>query len=176
MIRSQPLQNMSKFKDHPPVVKDFYDEHADITRMTRQEVKEFRKQNYDISVSFFIKKELSYCTTLQKNDEEEAMKHKTPEELEDLEFEQIPKPVQAIDQAFQNYPEILAECKRQNFNKPTPIQAQIWPILLKGLDCIGIAQTGTGKTLGFLLPALVHIDNQITPRDKRGGPNVNKKT
>ena len=145
MIRSQPLQNMSKFKDHPPVVKDFYDEHADIT-------------------------------TLHKNDEEEAMKHKTPEELEDLEFEQIPKPVQAIDQAFQNYPEILAECKRQNFNKPTPIQAQIWPILLKGLDCIGIAQTGTGKTLGFLLPALVHIDNQITPRDKRGGPNVNKKT
>ena len=29
-----------------------------------------------------------------------------------------------------------------------------------------------GKTLAFLLPALVHIDNQITPREKRVGPNV----
>lgn len=41
-----------------------------------------------------------------------------------------------------------------------------------GLDCIGIAQTGTGKTLAFLLPALIHIDNQITPRNERLGPNV----
>jgi ATP-dependent RNA helicase DDX43 len=43
---------------------------------------------------------------------------------------------------------------------------------LKGLDCVGIAQTGTGKTLAFLLPALIHIDNQTTPREKRVGPNV----
>jgi ATP-dependent RNA helicase DDX43 len=34
------------------------------------------------------------------------------------------------------------------------------------------AQTGTGKTLAFLLPALIHIDNQITPREERVGPNV----
>ena len=37
---------------------------------------------------------------------------------------------------------------------------QAWPILLKGQDLIGIAQTGTGKTLAFLLPALIHIENQ----------------
>ena len=48
----------------------------------------------------------------------------------------------------------------------------MWPILLKGKDCIGIAQTGTGKTLAFLLPALIHIDNQTTPRHERLGPNV----
>lgn len=29
-----------------------------------------------------------------------------------------------------------------------------------------------GKTLAFLLPALIHIDNQITPRNQRLGPNV----
>lgn len=29
-----------------------------------------------------------------------------------------------------------------------------------------------GKTLAFLLPALIHIDNQITPREKRSGPTV----
>lgn len=37
---------------------------------------------------------------------------------------------------------------------------------------IGIAQTGTGKTLAFLLPALLHIDGQSTPREKRAGPTV----
>lgn len=37
---------------------------------------------------------------------------------------------------------------------------------------IGIAQTGTGKTLAFLLPAFIHIDNQPVPRGQRGGPNV----
>ena len=36
--------------------------------------------------------------------------------------------------------------------KPTPIQAQAIPILLRGHDLIGIAQTGTGKTLAYLLP------------------------
>ena len=37
---------------------------------------------------------------------------------------------------------------------------------------IGIAQTGTGKTLAFLMPCFIHIDNQPIPRGKRGGPNV----
>ena len=55
---------------------------------------------------------------------------------------------------------ILDEIYKQKFEKPSPIQLQMWPILLQGMDCIGIAQTGTGKTLAFLLPALIHIDNQ----------------
>lgn len=37
---------------------------------------------------------------------------------------------------------------------------------------IGIAQTGTGKTLAFLLPAMIHTEYQPTPRSERGGPNV----
>jgi ATP-dependent RNA helicase DBP3 len=35
-----------------------------------------------------------------------------------------------------------------DFKKPSPIQAQSWPILLSGRDLIGIAKTGSGKTLG----------------------------
>lgn len=34
-----------------------------------------------------------------------------------------------------------------------------------------IAVVSTGKTLAFLLPALIHIDNQPVPRSKRGGAN-----
>jgi ATP-dependent RNA helicase DDX43 len=62
----------------------------------------------------------------------------------------IPNPVQTFEQAFRPYPEILEEIYKQNFEVPSPIQSQGWPILLKGCDLIGIAQTGTGKTLSQL--------------------------
>ncbi|KAI2584627.1 DEAD-box helicase 5, partial [Homo sapiens] len=49
---------------------------------------------------------------------------------------------------------------RQNFTEPTAIQAQGWPVALSGLDMVGVAQTGSGKTLSYLLPAIVHINHQ----------------
>ena len=45
----------------------------------------------------------------------------------------------------------------KGFSKPTPIQAQCWPIIASGRDIIGIAETGSGKTLSFSLPALAHM-------------------
>ena len=44
-----------------------------------------------------------------------------------------------------------------SFKAPTPIQAQVWPLILAGKDVVGVASTGSGKTLGFLLGALVYI-------------------
>lgn len=46
------------------------------------------------------------------------------------------------------------------FKAPTPIQSQGWPMALSGRDLIGIAATGSGKTLSFILPALIHIRAQ----------------
>lgn len=43
---------------------------------------------------------------------------------------------------------------------PMPIQAQAWPIVLRGYDLIGIAKTGSGKTMAFVLPAIAHIEAQ----------------
>jgi ATP-dependent RNA helicase RhlE len=40
------------------------------------------------------------------------------------------------------------------FEYPTPIQAKAFPIIMSGRDVVGIAQTGTGKTLAYLLPIL----------------------
>jgi len=40
------------------------------------------------------------------------------------------------------------------FATPTPIQEKAFPIVMSGKDLLGIAQTGTGKTLAYLLPAL----------------------
>ena len=44
--------------------------------------------------------------------------------------------------------------RQKSFAAPTPIQAQALPLALQGRDVVGIAQTGSGKTLGFLLPML----------------------
>uniref|UniRef100_A0A672T5R3 RNA helicase n=1 Tax=Sinocyclocheilus grahami TaxID=75366 RepID=A0A672T5R3_SINGR len=49
---------------------------------------------------------------------------------------------------------------KQNWTDPTPIQAQGWPVALSGKDMVGIAQTGSGKTLSYLLPGIVHINHQ----------------
>jgi ATP-dependent RNA helicase DBP3 len=55
---------------------------------------------------------------------------------------------------------LLKQCTEGNgFSKPSPIQAQSWPIMTQGVDgkmrdIVGIAETGSGKTLAFALPAL----------------------
>jgi len=49
--------------------------------------------------------------------------------------------------------------------------AQGWPIALSGKDTIGIAQTGSGKTLSFLLPGLIHLSAQ-PPLQRGDGPIV----
>ena len=52
--------------------------------------------------------------------------------------------------------EVAAAFAAQGFTAPTPIQAQAWPIALQGRDLIGLAETGSGKTYAYLLPAVVH--------------------
>lgn len=71
----------------------------------------------------------------------------------------IPKPVTSFQEAqFPDY--IMKVIARQQYDTPTAIQAQGWPIALSGRDLIGVSQTGSGKTLAYLLPAIVHIRNQ----------------
>ncbi|MCX7115031.1 MAG: DEAD/DEAH box helicase [Gammaproteobacteria bacterium] len=50
----------------------------------------------------------------------------------------------------------------QGYLEPTPIQAQVIPAILLGRDVLASAQTGTGKTAGFVLPILQRLTN--TPR------------
>lgn len=79
-----------------------------------------------------------------------------------------PNPIINFDEI--NMPDyVMNEIRRQGYERPTPIQAQGWPIALSGANMVGIAKTGSGKTLGYILPAIIHINNQ--PRLYRGdGP------
>ena len=54
-------------------------------------------------------------------------------------------------------PALNAALSRAGFTKPTPIQNQAIPLALEGHDILGLAQTGTGKTLAFGLPLIEHL-------------------
>merc|ERR1712168_1140325 len=81
-----------------------------------------------------------------------------------------PNPIMKFHEAsFPSY--VQKEISNQKFSEPTPIQAQGWPIALSGHNMVGIAMTGSGKTLGYLLPGIIHINHQ--PYLERGdGPIV----
>jgi ATP-dependent RNA helicase RhlE len=49
-------------------------------------------------------------------------------------------------------PKILDVLERIKFKTPTPIQAKVIPLAIRGVDIVGIAQTGTGKTHAFAIP------------------------
>eukprot|EP00041_Stephanoeca_diplocostata_P018773 m.396942 g.396942 ORF g.396942 m.396942 type:complete len:613 (+) comp21117_c0_seq7:188-2026(+) len=82
----------------------------------------------------------------------------------------IPGPVDGLDD--QLLPKIFRDYTRRNatIRKPTPVQAQVWPALLAGVNVVGIAPTGTGKTLAFLLPAVQHCVKSAKPLKVVGGP------
>lgn len=81
----------------------------------------------------------------------------------------IPSPY--IDIECSQFPAYIKDyLQRKGLKKPTVIQAQGWPIALSGQNLVGIAQTGTGKTLAYLLPAVVHIKETV---GRKGlGPRV----
>ena len=54
-------------------------------------------------------------------------------------------------------PEILEAVKLAGYETPSPIQAKAIPVLLQGVNLLGTAQTGTGKTAAFTLPLLSRI-------------------
>lgn len=71
-----------------------------------------------------------------------------------VEGEDIPPPVKNFKDM--RFPEaILQKLKAKGITRPTPIQVQGLPVILAGRDMIGIAFTGSGKTLVFILPLIM---------------------
>ncbi|KAL5196681.1 hypothetical protein ABZP36_000193 [Zizania latifolia] len=63
--------------------------------------------------------------------------------------------------------QVLDCCK--GFARPSPIQAYAWPYLLDGRDFIGIAATGSGKTIAFGVPALMHVRKKLGEKAAKKG-------
>jgi ATP-dependent RNA helicase RhlE len=63
---------------------------------------------------------------------------------------------------------ILKALKEEGYTQPTPIQEQSIPTVLKGIDLLGCAQTGTGKTAAFAIPILQLLHaNKVNEKKKK---------
>lgn len=62
--------------------------------------------------------------------------------------------------------QILMALEEAGFETPTPIQKEVFSVSRSGKDLVGIAQTGTGKTLAYLIPILMklHYAQGLVPR------------
>ncbi|MEO1626452.1 MAG: DEAD/DEAH box helicase, partial [Bacteroidota bacterium] len=61
---------------------------------------------------------------------------------------------------------ILKALKDRKYVEPTPIQEKVIPLILKRLDVLGCAQTGTGKTAAFAIP-IIQLIHRIEQKQKR---------
>ena len=101
----------------------------------------------------------------------------TEEELADLRLEldgikvsgkEVPKPVQKWSHCGLNI-QSLEVIRKLGYERPTAIQMQAIPAIMSGRDVIGVAKTGSGKTIAFLLPMFRHIRDQ-RPLEGSDGP------
>ena len=88
-----------------------------------------------------------------------------------IEIETTAAPIEAVTFATLGLnPVILKAIEEAGYTTPTPIQAEAIPAVLAGHDLMASAQTGTGKTAAFILPALHRIAEPSAVRSK--GPRV----
>ncbi len=63
--------------------------------------------------------------------------------------------------------QLLRAVRATGYTSPTPIQVQAIPAILDGIDVMAAAQTGTGKTAGFILPLLQRLSNKPPVKSNR---------
>ncbi|KAG1714858.1 putative ATP-dependent RNA helicase DDX43 [Nymphon striatum] len=133
------LQRAKWLESLPQISKDFYIEDPDVANMEESEVEYFKMENNKIVAN-----------------------NVDP----DIDRE-IPNPVENFQQAFKHYPEILEQIQLQGFEKPSPIQCQAWPVVLQGIDLIGIAQTERSGPTAVILAPTRELAQQIEREAKK---------
>ena len=81
---------------------------------------------------------------------------------------EVPRPVSKWSQCGLGV-QTLDVIDRLGYSAPTSIQAQAIPAIMSGRDVIGVAKTGSGKTIAFLIPMFRHIKDQ-RPLENMEGP------
>nr|XP_054933311.1 probable ATP-dependent RNA helicase DDX5 [Dermacentor andersoni] len=81
----------------------------------------------------------------------------------------VPKPILALEES--NFPDFIVKSieASRGHASPTCIEAHCWPIALTCRNFLGIAETGSHKTLAYLLPAVIHVSRQ-PPLQQGDGP------
>lgn len=124
----------------------FYDEHKRTAAMSERKVASFRKKHQVHVDRELSEVGLAFSTTPATKILPQILVQGTEKRW---------APVVKFKRA--GMPRALVKAVCGEFASPSPIQAQCWPILLSGRDVVGIAATGSGKTIAFGLPGLVHV-------------------
>lgn len=69
-------------------------------------------------------------------------------------------------------PALMKELENAGFSSPSAIQAMTWPIAGLSRDVVAVAKTGSGKTLGYLMPAFLRLEKRERPSGRRTPPSV----
>lgn len=111
-------------------------------------------------------------------EEPESIKSLSEEEIQLLRLsmdgikvsgENVPAPIWEWEQLGLSSLVVSILKDQLKFDTPTSIQSQAVPAIMSGRDFLGIAKTGSGKTLGFILPLLRHVQDQ-PPLSNGEGP------
>lgn len=128
---SGSLASAEKWVDLPDFTKDLYLEHPFVSSGSEADAQAFR-----VSAGLVVRDAPSQANRAA-----------------------CPKPTTSFETcAFPKY--ITSQLRALGFVSPTPVQAQAWPLLLSGRNLLAVAPTGSGKTLSYLLPAIVHCNAQ----------------
>ncbi|KAH7934840.1 hypothetical protein HPB52_001024 [Rhipicephalus sanguineus] len=81
----------------------------------------------------------------------------------------VPKPILVLEES--NFPDFIVKAieARHDYTSLMPIEGNCWPIALSCRNFLGIAETGSHKTLAYVLPAVIHVSRQ-PPRQRHEGP------
>ena len=122
--------------------KNFYVEDKRVSSLSDREIEDFRREK-EIKVRF-----VSPLTRF------------FPFTCHQVQGRGVPRPLSAFDEV--GFPEyLMMTIRAQGFPSPTPIQCRARPMALSGRDLVAIAQTGSGKTVSFSLPAMLHINVSV---------------
>ena len=129
--------------DLPVFEKDLYMEHPDVTARSEADARAFR-----------------------------AARGITVTDAPSRTGTSTPAPARSFEEC--SFPKYLhTQLLNAGFREPSPVQAQAWPLVLSGRNLVAVAATGSGKTLSYVLPAVVHVNAQPYLDAKRGdGPIV----
>lgn len=101
--------------------------------------------------------------TREEKPEDEVFKEHTPginfDQYESIQVSITPNDTAPVE-SFQEMtlaPQLMENVNRCRYTKPTPVQKYGIPVVLKGRDLMACAQTGSGKTAAYLIPAVNHV-------------------
>ena len=146
--------------------EDIKDTAANLANKQKKELAKVDHSTVDYSTfkkAFYVEvPEISRMTN------EEVDAYRTELEGIQMKGKGCPRPIKTWAQCGVSKKE-MDSLRKLSFDKPTPIQCQAIPAVMSGRDLIGIAKTGSGKTIAFIIPMFRHILDQ-PPLDDGDGP------